>query len=208
MATYLKLTVKQYANLVSAATGENAKALAGIVFEYTGGTGKTTAVQLMGDAFTPEDATATSVYRVYRNAIALFWVCRRWEMKVRENGVSSFAVKLRDKPTAIKVYNVKGELMFQWNSIDSIVERAGLVPNRADLEAIKLPESLTSTQVVDDNNSLTFNAWELLSKPDRQKINRAASISFNALRARFDFEEKPEEEKTETPEKPKKGAKK
>lgn len=206
MATYLKHTVKQYENLVNAAKGENAKALAGIVFEYTGGTGKTTAVQLMGEAFTPVDATAQGVYRVYRNAIALFWVCRRWEMKVRATGVSTFAVKLRDKPTAIKVYNAEGALMFQWNSIDSIVERAGLVPNRADLEAIKLPESLTSTQVVDNDNTLTFNAWELLSKPDRQKVNRAASVSFNALRARFDFTETPET-KEETPEKGKKGKK-
>lgn len=186
-------TVSKYSAIKETAVNSNNYSdLSGIVFEYTGGTGKTSAVQLAGDAFTPTKNTATEVYRAWRNAVALYWVARRWEIALMSDN-TGIRVKLRDKPTAIIIRMEDGTQVFRWDSLKSIIARVGLIPNKEDLERIKLPESLAAKEITDsDEPQLSFNAWTMLDREDRQRINRAASAAFNALKTEFTFEEESE----------------
>lgn len=163
--------------------------LSGIMFEYTGGTGKTSAVQLAGEAFTPTKNTPTEVFRAWRNAVALYWVCRRWEIALMSNN-SGIRVKLRDKPTAIIIRMADGKEVFRWDSQTSVIARVGLIPNKAELEKLGLPEDLKVKEITDkDKPQISFNAWTMLKREDKQAINRAASAAFNALKTRFTFDE-------------------
>lgn len=192
MATFiLSHTTSKYSALMEGFSQPNfdKSLLSGIMFEYTGGTGKTSAVQLAGEAFTPTKNTATEVFRAWRNAVALYWVCRRWEIALMSDN-TGIRVKLRDKPTAIVIRKADGTEVFRWESIKSVIARVGLIPNKTELEQLILPSDLSVKEITDkDKPQINFNAWSVLSKADKQKINRAASAAFNALKTQFTFED-------------------
>ena len=201
MATFKKLTVKKYEALNALAVSEPS-VKRGIIFEYTGGTGKTSAVQLHGDGFTPVDGKTTSVFHAFRNAVALYWVCRKWELKLKDSN-TGISTKLRANPTRILIGLEDGTTAFEWDSVTSILERVGLLPNSSELNKIKLPESLTSSEVSDDDDAaFVFNAWKVLDRESRQHINRSAGAAFNALKTRFVFDDSEEPETETKPEAP------
>jgi hypothetical protein len=163
----------------------NARELVGVTLVYVSASGES-AIYLSGEAFTPEDKTEDEIFRVWKNTVAAHWNAKLEEsgLKVDNNGIG---VKLRaSAPAYIVIRSKGGEQAFRWNKSDSIYDRVGLLPTKADIQEVK----------VGTKTKRTF----------KKDIHKVAAASFAALKSKFEFEEAKPKPETK-PEAPKAAAK-
>lgn len=155
-----KIGIKQYAET-------NANTLSGVTFVYVSTNGES-AVNLNGEDFTPANKTNDEIFRVWKNALKIHWdlalILRG--LKKDNGGIRG---KLRSTtPAYIVVRTKSGEVAFRWSREASVFDSVGIMPTLADIKEVEEERAK--------------------NKDYKQKMHRAASASFNALKLKFKFE--------------------